>query len=157
MVEIIEKLSLIAFIAAGVCALLAIFLWFHFRILSVVNDLSGKTAKKAIAKIRKKNTKTGDKSYRSSIVNIKRGPLTNAIEQGKNGKTEKLYAGQAEAKLSETTLLQDAAKTEVLLNRENTTVLQNNSESIAPPKSREEVELIILEQIVLIHTNEVIP
>ena len=57
MVEIIEKLSLIAFIAAGVCALLAIFLWFHFRILSVVNDLSGKPLKKQLQRFGKKTRK----------------------------------------------------------------------------------------------------
>lgn len=76
MVEIIKTLSWISFAAAAVCLLLAVFVWFRFQIMSVINDLTGKTAKKAIEQIRSKNVKSGDKSYRSSPVNINRGPLT---------------------------------------------------------------------------------
>lgn len=156
MVEMIEKLSVIAFLAAIVCLLLAVFIWFRFRILSVINDLSGKTAKKAIEQIRSNNIRSGDKAYRSSQVNISRGPLTESIPDVTIDETEKLPKEQLGSPTPETTLFFENGKTELLLNHENTTVLNNNINHTVNVSERPKVEIMIFEQVVLIHTNEVI-
>ena len=134
MADLIEKLSIIAFVAAGCCLLLTILIWFRFRILSVINDLSGKTAKRAIAQIRENNLRTGNKAYHPD--------------------------DQVGKPVPETILYQEAGKTQILLASEaerGTTVLNQDVNNIADTSERPKVELTILEQVVMIHTNEVIP
>lgn len=160
MADLIEKLSIIAFVAAGCCLLLTILIWFRFRILSVINDLSGKTAKRAIAQIRENNLRTGNKAYHPGIVNLNRGPLTTPMPEVSATPTEKLPDDQVGKPVPETILYQEAGKTQILLASEaerGTTVLNQDVNNIADTSERPKVELTILEQIVMIHTNEVIP
>ena len=160
MADLIEKLSIIAFVAAGCCLLLTILIWFRFRILSVINDLSGKTAKRAIAQIRENNLRTGNKAYHPGIVNLNRGPLTTPMPEVSATPTEKLPDDQVGKPVPETILYQKAVKTQILLASEaerGTTVLNQDVNNIADTSERPKVELTILEQVVMIHTNEVIP
>ena len=160
MEDLIEKLSIIAFVAAGCCLLLTILIWFRFRILSVINDLSGKTAKRAIAQIRENNLRTGNKAYHPGIVNLNRGPLTTPMPEVSATPTEKLPDDQVGKPVPETILYQEAGKTQILLASEaerGTTVLNQDVNNIADTSERPKVELTILEQVVMIHTNEVIP
>lgn len=160
MADLIEKLSIIAFVAAGCCLLLTILIWFRFRILSVINDLSGKTAKRAIAQIRENNLRTGNKAYHPGIVNLNRGPLTTPMPEVSATPTEKLPDDQVGKPVPETILYQEAGKTQILLASEaerGTTVLNQDVNNIADTSERLKVELTILEQVVMIHTNEVIP
>ena len=160
MADLIEKLSIIAFVAAGCCLLLTILIWFRFRILSVINDLSGKTAKRAIAQIRENNLRTGNKAYHPGIVNLNRGPLTTPMPEVSATPTEKLPDDQVGKPVPETILYQEAGKTQILLASEaerGTTVLNQDVNNIADTSERPKVELTILEQVVMIHTNELIP
>ena len=160
MADLIEKLSIIAFVAAGCCLLLTILIWFRFRILSVIYDLSGKTAKRAIAQIRENNLRTGNKAYHPGIVNLNRGPLTTPMPEVSATPTEKLPDDQVGKPVPETILYQEAGKTQILLASEaerGTTVLNQDVNNIADTSERPKVELTILEQVVMIHTNEVIP
>lgn len=160
MADLIEKLSIIAFVVAGCCLLLTILIWFRFRILSVINDLSGKTAKRAIAQIRENNLRTGNKAYHPGIVNLNRGPLTTPMPEVSATPTEKLPDDQVGKPVPETILYQEAGKTQILLASEaerGTTVLNQDVNNIADTSERPKVELTILEQVVMIHTNEVIP
>ena len=160
MADLIEKLSIIAFVASGCCLLLTILIWFRFRILSVINDLSGKTAKRAIAQIRENNLRTGNKAYHPGIVNLNRGPLTTPMPEVSATPTEKLPDDQVGKPVPETILYQEAGKTQILLASEaerGTTVLNQDVNNIADTSERPKVELTILEQVVMIHTNEVIP
>lgn len=54
-VELLQTLSTVAYIVAGVLLLVAIALFFLLNISKIFGDLSGKNAKKAIENIRKKN------------------------------------------------------------------------------------------------------
>ena len=160
MADLIEKLSIIAFVAAGCCLLLTILIWFRFRILSVINDLSGKTAKRAMAQIRENNLRSGNKAYQQGIVNLNRGPLTTPMPEVSATPTEKLPDDQVGKPVPETILYQEAGKTQILLASEaerGTTVLNQDVNNIADTSERPKVELTILEQVVMIHTNEVIP
>jgi len=74
--------------------------------------------------------------------------------------TEKLPDDQVGKPVPETILYQEAGKTQILLASEaerGTTVLNQDVNNIADTSERPKVELTILEQVVMIHTNEVIP
>ena len=66
-------------IAAGIMLAVSILLFFVLHIPKVLNDLTGRSARKAIDNIRKQNESTGNKSYQSSSVNLNRGKLTDKI------------------------------------------------------------------------------
>ena len=80
-VELMQTLSIISFLVAGVLLLLSIALFFLLNIKKVVGDLSGSNAKKAIDKIRQQNEETGDKAHKPSLVNQSRGKVTEKIDQ----------------------------------------------------------------------------
>ena len=61
--DILAKVSLASYIIAGVLLVIAIFLWFFFKIPSVMGDLSGRTAKKSIEKMRQTNAGSGNKAF----------------------------------------------------------------------------------------------
>ena len=79
MAQTLQTLSIISFAVAGVCLVLAVFFWFFFQIPNVIGDLSGRTARKSIAKMRAANEKTGVKSYKESKINAERGKLTETM------------------------------------------------------------------------------
>ena len=76
MAETLQTLSIISFAVAAACFVLAIFLWFFFKIPTVIGDLSGRTARKSIAQMRAANEKSGVKSYKESKTNAERGKVT---------------------------------------------------------------------------------
>ena len=122
MVETIKLLSTIAFIAAAVLLVLAIFLFFKFKIITIINDLTGRTARRSIAQIRENNIRSGERPYRSSAVNISRGKLTEPIPDDTARTTEKLPGASAPLVNSGTTLLHEEGTTELLVANEGTTV-----------------------------------
>lgn len=77
---IFRIISIVCFSAAGVALLLAVFLFIKFRIISVIGDLTGKTARKSIEKMREENEKSGVKSHRPTPAAAQRGPITKPIE-----------------------------------------------------------------------------
>ncbi len=78
-IELMQSLSLASFIAAGVVFAVGIALFFLLDVPKLYGDISGRTAKKAIEAIRRKNEETGNKAYRPSTVNAERGKLTDKI------------------------------------------------------------------------------
>lgn len=78
-IELLQKLSMISYIIAGLAFLTAIALFFILDIRKVIGDISGSTARKAIENIRNQNEKSGDKAYKPSPVNAARGKLTDKI------------------------------------------------------------------------------
>ena len=77
--EIYRYIFLGGAILAGVMLLVSVIVFFLFRIPTVIGDLTGANARKAIENIRNQNENTGDKIYRSSHVNRERGKLTDKI------------------------------------------------------------------------------
>ena len=69
MADTLSTLSVISFAVAAVCLVLAVFLGVFFKIPTVISDLSGRTARKSIAKMRTANEKTGVKTYQASKTN----------------------------------------------------------------------------------------
>lgn len=71
-------------VLAGVLLLVTVLLFFVLKIPTVIGDLTGATARKAIANIRNQNEVSGEKTYRSSQVNSERGKLTEKISMSGN-------------------------------------------------------------------------
>ena len=157
---------------AGLCLIIAIILFFTLKIPSVIGDLTGATARKAIENIRNQNENSGDKTYKSSAVNRERGKLTDKITptgtliknptdlMGGAMATTKIGTQQlaAEAQQAyETSLLQENGSNETtVLNAESageTTVLGQN----AVEQGTDNPDVFIIEyEITFIHTDEVI-
>ena len=78
-VELLQTLSIAAYIAAGVLLLIGIALFFLLDVPKLYGDISGRTARKAIEAIRQQNETTGNKAYKPSPVNAERGRLTDKI------------------------------------------------------------------------------
>ena len=157
MVDTIKLLSTIAFIVAVVFLLIAVFLFFKFQIITIISDLTGRTARRSIAQIRENNIRSGEKPYRSSAVNISRGKLTEPIPEEVGTTTEKLTGASAPLENAGTTLLREDGTTELLVSSEGTTILAGSdmtydSTEIQSPR----IEIQILERIIYIHTDEVI-
>lgn len=79
--EILSTISIISFVLSGVCLILAILFFVKFKIPAVIGDLSGRTAKKSIARMRESNEKSGAKAFRSSRENENRGKITGIIKE----------------------------------------------------------------------------
>lgn len=166
MAEILSTLSIISFSVAGVSFVLAVFFWFFFKIPTVIGDLSGRTARKSIAKMRAANEKTGVKSYKESKTNAERGKLTGTMpNSGKNKKkksapddgkpeTGLLVENKADVIESESTALLDSETTGLLVDEDATAPLDTPSQKQA--KRNGGKKLTVIDEAMLIHTEEVI-
>lgn len=173
MAQTLQTLSIISFAVAGLCLVLAVFFWFFFKIPSVIGDLSGRTARKSIAKMRAANEKTGVKSYKESKTNAERGKLTGTMpDSGKlNKKNSTPINGQPETGLlsdnkaegleseatgvlDEETGMLDSETTGLLVDENATAPLDTPTQRAVVRTGGKKIE--ILEEIMFIHTEEVI-
>ena len=134
-VETLQMLSTVAYVLAGVFLLAAIAIFFLLDIRSVIGDVTGATARKAIRDIRAQNEASGNKAYKPSPVNAARGKLTAKISP--SGRLEPQMAGMGGSpgteKLStmELTVLQQPEEVGA------TTVLSEAEREPAAPKPEE--------------------
>lgn len=156
-----ETYSLLSWIfwgASGLCLIAGIVLFILFRIPTVIGDLSGRTAQKSINKM-------WDKSDKKTGSN---GTLRNATKSKKADKGIQVRKTK-EAETLETGLLNGAKvnnsadETELLINAESANAVIDSAETEwlmnTPYKESRRVggkKLEVIEEIVLIHTNEVI-
>ena len=77
--EVYRYIFIGAAILCGAMLITSILLFILLKIPKVIGDLTGRTARKAIENIRNQNESSGDKTYRSSLVNQARGKLTDKI------------------------------------------------------------------------------
>lgn len=83
--NVLETISLISFVLAAISAVLAVVFWFVFKIPTVISDLSGRTARKSIERMRANNEKTGRKDFAPSKTNLKRGKVTELMDDSAKG------------------------------------------------------------------------
>lgn len=79
--EILSLISVISFVFCAISFVLAVFFWFFFKIPSVIGDLSGRTARKSIEKMRAGNEKTAAQGYRPKTNYTTRNQPAPAILQ----------------------------------------------------------------------------
>lgn len=173
MADILSIVSLVSFILSGVAFVLAILFFILFRIPSVIGDLSGRTARKSIAKMRVANEKTGVKSYKESKTNVERGKLTGTMpDSGKlskknsapvNGQPETglLADNKAEGLESEATGVLDE-ETGMLESETTGLLVDENATAPLDTPARKPVvrsggkKIVMIEEVMFIHTEEVI-
>lgn len=167
MAETLSMISNISFVAAGICLIVAITFFIRFKIPSVIGDLSGRNARKSIEQMRKFNEKSGSKSYKPSKSNVERGKLTETMQGLGAGEKEN---GNQNGSYSETSLLKEnqinlsrESETELLYDDETTGLLQDENETVLLDdgtgkrmEKDERIPIHILEEVILIHTDEVI-
>ena len=172
--EILSLISTISFVIAVISFVLAVLFWFAFKIPAVIGDLSGRTARKSIAKMRASNERGAGKGYKPSATNVSRGKTTDPMRDSRKvkadplGKIPEQPAGEATG-MPETGLLAtnkadvtDAQHTELLADQdvtgllvadEATEMLHDESKRIRRTGGK---KLTMLEEVMLIHTDEVI-
>lgn len=199
--EILSLISLISFALAVVSLIVAVFIWFKFEIPAVISDLSGRTAKKSIQRLREDNEKSGKKVFKSSTTNIERGMLTDTMPDSEtlredesefkkrveiaskqlkhNPKVNKSVQSKAlrketeetgllankevvETDLLQTGVLGENEQVEFIPTEETGLLVEENTtntslvEKIAFSTHKRGVELVILEEVIFVHTDEVI-
>ncbi len=101
MVSQISLLIGLAFLAV------AAVLWFILRIPAVLDDLSGKTTRKQIDKLRRENERQGRKRFYGAISPLPREAITESIElDGGAGATVLLWQDEGTSLLTEAELAQ---------------------------------------------------
>lgn len=151
MAETLSMISLISFLAAGVFAALAVILWFVFRIPTVAGELSGRIAKKSIERMRKSNEEAGKNARGPGAVGREEKISSAGRRQaGKTG-TEGENAG-ADLSADSVDRAYHSRETEALTEEKNTEVIGK-----AQAERRvSAVKIDLLEEILFIHTKEVI-
>ena len=161
----LSTLSIISFVIAGCSFIAAVALGILFKIPNVIGDLSGKNAQKSIANLRAANEKSGKKTYKTSETNSNRGKLTETMSGITAKKTEpqphsKPQPAPDDNEMVETGLLEEnradnlSESTELLDNPDDTVLLDETLQTAARSVAR--AEITMLEEVMLIHTEEVI-
>ena len=161
--EILSTLSMICFIVAGVSFAAAVFFWFKFRILEAYGDLNGRTAKRSIEKLRKENERLGDRKQRTGTETGKKVGLVTGNSTTAASSSEMI---RRDEQIPETEMLESNraqvhamasdATTAMLEEDEDATGLLEEAVMEPAPVRAGGVELILLEEVMLIHTDETI-
>lgn len=133
MYEVYRYIFIGAAILAAILFIISVILFFVLKIPSVIGDLSGATARKAIEDIRNQNESTGEKIYKSSTVNKQRGKLTDKISPSGNlvkNPSGGIWGAMSTEKISTQKLSEDAANETTVLGSNETTVLGGNETTI---------------------------
>lgn len=159
MADILTTISIISFVAAGIMTVMAVVIFFVFKIPVVMGDLSGRNARKSIEKLRENNEKTGRKLYESSKTNVSRGKLTETIKK----KESVLISANGETGLLNENYKTDYTENETGILGEKTQLLSHENETVqlngVPEHKVNRVSSITFEyidNIVIINTDEVI-
>lgn len=163
MAETLEVLSIIFFTVSGVCMTLAVFFWIFFKNQDVVSNLSGRIARKSIAKMRTANEKNGLKFYRESKINAERRKFTEKILQEipkqKNVSLEQirpemdiLVTNKTDKVESEETYILKSEETRLLMDGEVVTRPLNSRVYRQRMTSK---KLKIIEEVIIVHTEDI--
>lgn len=158
--DILSMVSVISYILAGVFLVLAVIFWFVYKIPKVVGDLSGRTARRSIEKMRQKNAAA---SASQPVVSHPQAAAPKAQTPQPQKKTVGPVVSEPqetglmaenramETPVGQTALLRDDG-TELLMDPEGTAPLT----AYAPARARRTggKKMTMLDDIILIHTNE---
>lgn len=146
-------------ILSGIMVGIAVVVFFVLKIPTVIGDLTGSNARKAIENIRNQNENSGEKLYKTSPVNSSRGKLTDKISP--SGNIEKKHSliehgAMPTAKISIQNMVEYTAANETTILGEEiystsyeTTVLSSANEDACN-------EFVVEYEITFIHTDEII-
>lgn len=157
MAEILGMASMISYILAAAFFVLSVFLWFRFKIFGVIGDLSGRTARKSITRMREANEKNGARYYKAKS-NFDREPVYR-IKEEKDRKESSVETGllsenKAGSVSAQTGLL--VGETMEIAGSNETMELEKAHKDIDGGRSSviEEIGFELIEELILIHTDE---
>ncbi len=158
--ETYHLIFIISAILCGIMVVVSVLLFIALKIPKVIGDLTGSTARKAIEDIRNQNESTGNKTYKSSMVNKERGKLTDKISQSGNlisNASNSLVGAMSTEKIASQQLTSE--ETTVLSVDNETTVLSEDilfaSDETTLLSQFDNVSAFTIEyEITYIHTNE---
>ena len=182
MAELLTKISWILFALAVISLLSAVVFWVKFKIPKVIGDLTGRTAKKTIAKMRSDNEKTGKMALRPEITGSRNGgrhpPVPHQSPHGLSGPAA-VHSGRhspvtQQAEAGQTGLLADNRADGLSNGEEGTTILKEThnflemgqgtttllgetEQPAAAAADRASISFEMLDDEINIHTDEVIP
>lgn len=156
MAELLSTLSIVFYVVAILFFVAAVAIFIGMKIPRVFSDFTGRTAKKTIKKARITNEKSGKKFYGSSDTNKERGKLTETISHKRKDEmpgTGLISENKAKNVYSESTvLLKDDSTT--LLNENGTSPLEEVN--VPKPENTSKVDLKLIEEVMFVHSEEVI-
>lgn len=151
MAETLSTLSFVCYISAAILLIVGIVLFVVLRIPKTFSDYTGRSARKRIMKIRNTNEQTGNKSYRPSKVNKERGKITdNMPEKPKNRKKQEM---PETGLISENKARRYESEATGLLEESTAELNEPELAQLARPSK---VKLKLLNEVIYIHTQEVI-
>lgn len=146
-VDIMQTISIVAFVLAGIFAVVALILWFTLNVRGIIDDLSGKKAERQIRELREQNIQSqmADRKNRVVYTNPTE-KTTSKLGLGKKKETTspltaplpKQTASPAYRDMEQTALLQEEGTalleedngTVVLEMEEGTTVLEEEGTTV---------------------------
>ena len=174
MVETLSTISIICFVASGVCLVAAIIIFIIFRIPSVIGDLSGRTARKSVARYRTSKERAGAGLYKTDTVEADGEHFRiNGAQVGSGRYTDSVGP---KAETADKVSGPDPEEGTTQLNRgeENTTSLYDGEEGTMPlydsnettplysymkpavPQGSGGRKIDMLDEVIIVHTNEVV-
>lgn len=168
MASIFKTVSIVLFVLAVLCLTIGIITFVVFKIPNVIGDLSGRNARKSIEQMRKTNEKGGKKSHRPHPVASDRGARTEQIKESKKFSNNSVQKQSVKPKpiVSDgsgvTDVLEDINATVNLNYDQNGTEILNegtqvlSNEVIQSALNETTVNFKMIQNIILIHTDEVI-
>lgn len=153
-IDTLEMLSSIFYIASVVFLLIAVALFFLFKIPSTIGFLTGSNRQKSIAQLRKESEETLDGTSQSISKNLRTGSLAKT-EKILTDPRQKNNGNENKTVFEEKTELLDNNATSVLV--PETAVLNSISASDTSVNEAVMTDVIeILADITFIHTNEIV-
>ncbi len=180
MAEQLFTISTVAFVLAIVFSLVAIALWFRFDIFEIINDLSGRTAKRSIELMRENNLREGKKIFRMNVPSGRSKRLTEKtaemVTKQENDITEKLAQAKENnpVERGETVMLVEnldngatlshtVVEETVLLNKNDDTEILVGDDTGLSERSEQEalsttaqMKWSMIEDVIIVHTQEII-
>ncbi len=144
MAEVLHSLSVVLLILSGLFLIASLVLWKVFKIPKVIGDLSGRNARKSVAHMRAENERA-----------VKKTPAEGVRSSGKKAETGLLKENLVKGfESNETELLTDEGHfgTEEV-SRETVPL---SDEISKPEKALPRIRIKLIEEEMIIHTNEVI-
>ena len=169
--EIFELVSTISYVLTSVFFVLTVFFALRFKIWAVIGDLTGRTARKSIERMRKANELQRNKDSRTDSLNGGSGKAAENMQDKRDRRLDSEgYGGNLVHRnelMPETGLLSDSRAISDTGHLQNGVIIEEGtgllqSQDDAPPimttrlQNRRKMELTMINDIILIHTDEVI-
>ena len=169
MAETLSLLSIISYILAGVFFILTVVLIVWFKAFSIIGELTGRTARKSIERMRKENEKNGNQPQRDlkqAQMDTPAAETSVMVEASEHSLEHSQHRDLSQMPetglLDESRGISDTGHLQTgLLETEETGLLENETVEITPidvsrTRRKSTVKMTMIEDIVMIHSNEVI-